>query len=61
MSIFGDKIIKNWDITRNHDSSSLTIEINSNLDSPPCDESFGIKNFFVIIDQCNKYIFLYSH
>lgn len=55
MSNFGDKIIKRWDVTRNHDSSSLTIEINCNLDSAPCDESFGIKNFFVVIDQCWEY------
>ncbi len=41
-----------FSIFRPHTTGSLSIKIESTLDQIPCDESFGINQFYVILDRC---------
>lgn len=44
-------MISSYTKTLSHTTSTLDIEINVNLDEGPFNESFGLRDIFVVLDQ----------
>lgn len=49
--VFFDQIVDYY-ATYTHTSSTIKIEFESFIDQPSYDESFGIRDIYLILDQC---------
>lgn len=47
--------IMDFSIYRPHTTASINIRIESTLNQVPCDESFGISQFYVVLDRCESF------